>query len=222
MNDSKKLWLDHRAEIHDFNMKLGPSAADMYVNDPRMLAFTTSRYKFASKMLEGAETCLEIGSGDGFGAPLVAQSVEKLICTDIDEEMALANQKRMKVFKNISFQYHDFRASAFSETVDGAYLIDVIEHVYEEEEDSFLSHIAASLKAHGVCLIGTPNVMAEQYASENARKGHVNLKDFGTLKTLSERYFHNVFMFSMNDEVVHTGFSPMAHFLWALCVAPKK
>ena len=24
-------------------------------------------------------------------------------------------------------------------------------------------------------------------------------------------------MFSMNDEVVHTGFSPMAHYLFALC-----
>jgi hypothetical protein len=25
----------------------------------------------------------------------------------------------------------------------------------------------------------------------------------------------------MNDEVVHTGFSPMAHYLIGLCVAPK-
>ena len=25
----------------------------------------------------------------------------------------------------------------------------------------------------------------------------------------------------MNDEVVHTGFSRMAHYLFALCVAPK-
>jgi hypothetical protein len=24
-------------------------------------------------------------------------------------------------------------------------------------------------------------------------------------------------MFSMNDEVVHTGFHPMAHYLFALC-----
>ncbi len=30
-----------------------------------------------------------------------------------------------------------------------------------------------------------------------------------------------VFLFSMNDEVVHTGFSKMAHYLLALCVTPK-
>ena len=28
-------------------------------------------------------------------------------------------------------------------------------------------------------------------------------------------------MYSMNDEVVHTGFSRMAHYLFALCAAPK-
>jgi hypothetical protein len=28
-------------------------------------------------------------------------------------------------------------------------------------------------------------------------------------------------MFSMNDEVVHTGFGPMAHYLIALCAGPR-
>mgnify|MGYP007028595943 CR=1 FL=1 len=37
----------------------------------------------------------------------------------------------------------------------------------------------------------------------------------------SGRFFDNVFLFSMNDEVVHTGFTPMAHYLFALCVGPK-
>jgi hypothetical protein len=30
------------------------------------------------------------------------------------------------------------------------------------------------------------------------------------------KFFHHVFIFSMNDEVVHTGFYPMAHYLLAL------
>ena len=36
------------------------------------------------------------------------------------------------------------------------------------------------------------------------------------------RYFHDVFMFSMNDEVVHTGFHAMAHYLFALCVGKRE
>jgi hypothetical protein len=49
----------------------------------------------------------------------------------------------------------------------------------------------------------------------------VNCKDAAGLKALMSRFFHNVFIFSMNDEVVHTGFYPMAHCLWALCCHRK-
>jgi len=31
-----------------------------------------------------------------------------------------------------------------------------------------------------------------------------------------DRHFYNVFLFSMNDEVVHTGFYPMSHYLLAM------
>ncbi|MFM8835604.1 MAG: methyltransferase type 12, partial [Actinomycetota bacterium] len=36
-----------------------------------------------------------------------------------------------------------------------------------------------------------------------------------------KKYFHSVFMFSMNDEVVHTGFFPMSHYLIAVCADKK-
>jgi hypothetical protein len=34
-------------------------------------------------------------------------------------------------------------------------------------------------------------------------------------------YFRNVFLFGMNDEVLHTGYYDMCHYLWALCSSPK-
>ena len=37
-----------------------------------------------------------------------------------------------------------------------------------------------------------------------------------------ENYFENVFMFSMNDEVVHTGFPPMANYIFGVGVGNKK
>jgi hypothetical protein len=36
-----------------------------------------------------------------------------------------------------------------------------------------------------------------------------------------EEYFHSVFMFSMNDEVVHTGYHKMAHYLFAVAAHKK-
>lgn len=68
---------------------------------------------------------------------------------------------------------------------------------------------------------GTPNVTASQYASEKSQEGHINLKSHQSLKELVGGYFKNVFLFSMNDEVVHTGYYPMAHYLLAVGVGLK-
>ena len=42
-----------------------------------------------------------------------------------------------------------------------------------------------------------------------------------TLKSDLLKYFNNVFVFSMNDETVHTGYYPMAHYFLALCCGKK-
>lgn len=219
--DSKKLWLSIRTNLDDFNVKLGAATAQAYVKDPKMISFITSRYKFVSKMLSGVDTAIEIGCGDAFGAPLVAQSVKRLICTDIDEDTVGANRQRCAVFKNIEFHYHDFRRAPFPERARAAYLVDVIEHVFPHEEASFMHNLVSSLADDGFILMGTPNVAAESYASVHSREGHVNLKTHQALRDLGAAHFRNVFMFSMNDEVVHTGFGPMAHYLWVLGVGPK-
>jgi hypothetical protein len=72
------------------------------------------------------------------------------------------------------------------------------------------------LDADGICVIGTPNVTSAAYASETSQRGHVNLYDAGRLEAALRAVFHNVFMFGLNDEVVHTGFPPMTHYLMAL------
>lgn len=220
MNDSKHLWLSLRAGLTHYDVRLGTATAQGYVGDPRMVAFVASRYKFCAKMLEGMGSVVEIGCGDAFGSPIVAQSVGALTCTDIDEETLVDNRERCRFFPNMSFKYHDFRAHPFSPKADAVYLVDVIEHVFPEEMPAFMTNLAASVREHGIVLIGTPNKTSEQYASENSKVGHVNVMTGKDLRAACARYFHNVFMFGMNDEVVHTGYLPMAHYLWALCVAP--
>ena len=77
------------------------------------------------------------------------------------------------------------------------------------------------LTPDGVLVTGTPNVTAEQYASERSRVQHINLKSIAELRALMERYFENVFMFGMNDEILHTGYAPMCHYIWSLAVGKK-
>jgi len=67
-----------------------------------------------------------------------------------------------------------------------------------------------------------PSLESQRYASPQSKAGHVNCKSGPDLKKTMEEYFHSVFLFSMNDEVVHTGFYPMAQYLLALCAHPKR
>jgi ubiquinone/menaquinone biosynthesis C-methylase UbiE len=221
-NDSKDLWLTLEREISPQSLALGRYTSQAYKDDPSALAFITSRYKFCAKMLGNSKTVIEIGCGDGFGSALVAQRVPRVICTDINESLLDDNRSRMEHFSNIEYIYHDFREMPFPETVDGIYLVDVIEHIFIEEEKSFLKNLCRSLNQHGVCVVGTPNKTSEQYASVFSREGHVNLKEYKDLQELSKEHFNNHFIFGMNDEIVHTGFPAMAHFQWLIGVGPRE
>ena len=131
-------------------------------------------------------------------------------------------RRRFDFLENASFEYADFREKPYSPEVDAIYMVDVLEHIFPNEELAFMSNLARSLGEHGVLLIGTPNKTADQYASKWSRKGHVNLQTAVGLRRLGSKYFHNVFQFGMNDEVLHTGYSSMCHYLWALLVAPRR
>lgn len=220
-NDSKNLWLDVHSEIPDARVSLGRASSNAFRTDPKMIGFMAARYKFVAKMLDGLSSVMEVGCGDGFGAPVVAQTVKRLICTDIDANTIEDNRNRLAFARNIVFEYFDFRQNHFPAPMDAVYCVDVIEHIYLSEENQFLNNIFASLTKHGIGIVGTPNQTAEQYASENSKKGHVNLKSHSSLRKLMEERFHRVFIFSMNDEVVHTGYFPMAHYLWAIGVSPR-
>ena len=96
------------------------------------------------------------------------------------------------------------------------YSVDVLEHIQSSDEGAFLGNIAASLDTGGVCIVGTPSLESQIYASEGSKAGHVNCKTAESLKSVMSTYFQNVFIFGMNDEVLHTGYARMSHYLFAL------
>lgn len=71
-------------------------------------------------------------------------------------------------------------------------------------------------------MFGMPSLESQVYASHLSKLEHVNCKRGEELKACCLKYFNHCFVFSMNDEVVHTGFYPMAHYLLALCVGVKQ
>jgi len=200
---------------------LGPYTTHIWKTDPKHLAFLFSRYKFCSKLLSGKKEVLEIGCGDACGSPIVAHAVEKVNCTDWEPLLMDDNKKRLKDFKNINFSLLDITESPFNRKCDAVFSLDVIEHIKPDMEHNFFENICKSLKDDGLCIIGTPNIEAHKYASLGSREAHVNLKSYTDFQKILSKYFKNGFIFSMNDEVVHTGFYPLAHYLIAVGIGIK-
>ena len=200
---------------------LGLMIKQVWYDDPKRVLFVLSRYKFVAKMLSGKEHVLEIGCGDAFGTRIVAQEVGRVCAVDFDPIFIKDIKARMVDKMAFDCRQHDILSGPVSGSFDAAYSIDVIEHILKEDEDIYMKNIISSLDYQGVLIVGTPTIQSQIYASKGSKEGPVNCKDHKELKELMARYFQNVFIFSMNDEVVHTGFYPMAHYLFAIGVGKK-
>lgn len=197
---------------------LGPTTSYSLLHDPIHLSFVLSRYKFVARILAGKGNVLEVGCGDAFGVPIVAQFVKKLVAIDSDDRLIASNTQRLLRIPNIEFVTLDFCKAVPKGTFDAVYSVDVIEHLDQQLTKVFMEHTRKILSPDGICIVGTPNITSRAYASPQSKVSHINLQSHQTLKNLVARYFRNAFFFSMNDEVVHTGFAPMAHYLFGIGV----
>lgn len=195
---------------------LGVMVNAAWEQDPRRLLFLLARYKFVAKLLKGKERVLEVGCGDAFGTRIVQQDVKSVTAVDFDPVFVSDANARMSEQWRFDCRVHDMLAGPVAGEFDAAFSLDVLEHIMPADEDRFVTNVVRSLRADGVAIFGSPSLQSQQYASPASKEGHVNCKDGEELRSLMLRYFSTVFLFSMNDEVVHTGFLPMAHYLFAI------
>jgi len=189
-------------------------------NDPKRFSFVLSRYNFAAQMISASETVLELGCSEGIGVPLFKQFGIRFTGVDMDREAISTAEQN---WRNTDYRFicDDFIGKIYG--VFGAIVsLDVIEHISSEYEDSFFKTIMDNLNQSGVAIVGTPNISASRYASGASQKGHINLFSAQRLRATLARFFQKVFVFGMNDEVVHTGFYPMAHYLIAVACKKKQ
>lgn len=200
---------------------LGLMTNQVWYDDPRRLTFLLARYKFVAKMISGCANVGEIGCGDAFGTRVVQQEVPDVTVYDFDPVFIEDIRARQDERWSLKAKVHDIVAAPLPRKHDALYTLDVLEHINPTDEAAFLENLCASLSENGLLMVGTPSLESQPYASPPSKAGHINCKSGKELKALLERYFAHVFIFSMNDEVVHTGFLPMAHYLFALCAQPK-
>lgn len=201
--------------------RLGLRSSESWHEDPKHIVFRFARYKFVAKMFSGRGHVLEIGCGDAFGTRIVQAEVGKLTGIDFDPVFIEDVRSRMVPRWEFDVRVHDMLDGPVPGSFDGVYLLDVLEHIDPASERAFLANCFGTLDANGAAIIGLPSLESQVYASPQSKAGHVNCKSAPDLKRLLEDYFHNVFIFSMNDEVVHTGFHKMAHYVFAVCAGRK-
>jgi len=222
MSETSKAWEAIQRMNASEGFALGPINGESLLKDPKHLSFVLSRYKFAGKMFRRCETILDAGCGEGLGVlTYLAETPARITAIDFDQDQIRYCQEHIEPLcrERVSFERHDLVSGPVgSAAFDGFSCIDVIEHLHPEDEALFLKHCAASLKTGGVAIWGTPNLHASAYAGPRSQVGHINLFDPERFTSTLENHYSQVFLFSMNDEVIHTGFSKMAHYLMALCV----
>ena len=192
----------------------GGMTAHAWEIDPKRLGFVLARYKFVGRMLEGKQRVLEVGCADGFGARVVRQHIGHLTAVDIDAaSIAEARRANCKTWP-VDFRVHDILGDTVLGEFDAVYALDVIEHMTEE------AWFLATLRdCAPVAILGAPSLESQGYASPLSKAGHVNCKTGADFKRALQAHWSQVFVFSMSDETVHTGFQPMAQYLIGLCVA---
>lgn len=201
--------------------KLGLMINESWNQDPKRTLFTLARYKFVAKMLSGSEKVLEVGCADAFGTRLVQQTTKHVTAVDYDPVFIEDVESRRNQNWPLKCFQHDLLHSPVAGIFDAIYSLDVLEHIDIKDESIFIKNMLSSLSQSGVMIVGMPSLESQEHASPQSKIGHVNCKSGDQLKACFQNYFHNVFIFSMNDETVHTGFYPMAHYLIAVCCHMK-
>jgi len=196
---------------------LGLISNHTWNGDPKKLGITLARYKFVAKMFEDFEEVLEVGCGDAFATRIVQQAVGHVTVSDVDPIFIEDVKARMNPLWEMDVIEHDMITSPLTNIFQGVFALDVFEHIPPKDEDRFLANIVETLTPRGVAILGIPSLESQVHAHPANKVGHVNCKSGQDFRATLRRHFPHVFVFSMNDEVVHTGYFAMAHYLIAVC-----
>lgn len=225
MDKEYELWNKYGATQKENSINLGPHSSYQWNHSRRHLLFTAARYKFAMKMIGNiyeadSKEILDLGCSDGFGTYYIAENAKYVLGVDFDEE-AISYAQKANEGNNIEFRLENFLNKKYGE-FDGIVSFDVLEHIYPENEKDYMDTVIKNLKDTGTFIVGTPSLETQQYSKENVTGAHVNVYKGEDFYLMLKQYFHNVYLFTQNDEIIHTGHLRMANYLIAVCSHKKE
>jgi SAM-dependent methyltransferase len=209
----KELW-DKVIDMHGRGKKvLGQRWSADLLREPKRLGFVLSHYKFAAKMACRGRRVLELGCGEGIGTPILAEFASSYMGVDPDQS-AIASAGENWVNEKVRFVEGDLLDQSYG-VFDSVISLGVLEQIHREQAPLFFSTIAKTLGEDGIGVIGTLGPASQAAAPADSHLAPPNLFDASRLDAAMRRVFHNVFLFGLSDEVVHTDYSA-APYLVAL------
>jgi SAM-dependent methyltransferase len=145
------------------------------------------RYLWAEPLVQGRRV-LDLGSGEGFGAAILAQSAEEVIGLDVDPRTVEHSQLNY-ARDGLSFSVGSatdlsrFPADSFGAVV----AFEMIEHL--DDHRSVLSEVARVLADDGILVISTPDRRLYTEASGARNEFHVHELSLDELSALLGEYF---------------------------------
>jgi 2-polyprenyl-3-methyl-5-hydroxy-6-metoxy-1,4-benzoquinol methylase len=201
---------------------LGVLTNRIWYDDPAQLGLLLARYAFVAKMMKGRLRVAEVGCGDAFGTRVVQQEVGGVTVYDSDytniEDVRARQDERWPLQSYV----HDIVKRPLPERYDGIYSLGLLEHILPLDEHAFLANLRGSLGpgSTGVVIVGTQPIDSP-FLSLRGDSDQLNYKSGSQFRALITQYFTRVFMFSMSHEIVQSGVSPTAHYLFAVCTESK-
>jgi len=194
----------------------------IWADDPRRLAILLTRYRFIAKLLDGRKLVGELGCSDALGTRLVMHTVGNVAVYDANPKLIDDVRQRHSQRWPIEAHLHDILENPLPHVHDGLYGLDLFERISRTEELAYLNNIRASLSDDGILIVGSPSAGSGLHNSPPDKKDHPNSRSDAELKALLLNFFYEVFLFSMDDGVVHIGPSQKSDYVFALCCQKKR
>jgi O-antigen biosynthesis protein len=153
------------------------------------------RYLAASRCVDGLDV-LDIASGEGYGANLLAGKARSVIGIDISAE-AVEHAKHTYVAENLSYCTGSCSSIPLGDScVDAVISFETIEH--HAEHEAMLREIKRVLKPNGFCVISSPNKFEYSDIPNYSNPYHVAELYREEFEALLRRAFSNVLMYGQS------------------------
>jgi len=214
----------YRKLVEDLEARYGkiqlPAEYAHFIQDNLLrLLIRLARYKFVARQLRHFDEVLEVGCGSGLGAIFLSQHCARVVGLDIKAD-EIQEARSINRRENVTFQCGDLFDMAQPLQFDVVVALDVIEHMPEEQGRRLLKQMAARTRPTGMTIVGTPSLYSLPYQGALSRASHVKCYDQQELVALFDECFGRTLSFSMNDEMVHTGFTKLAWYYFLMGFYP--